>query len=396
MRFLGKIRRLEIGDWKSFYLQSPISNLYGATAVLLLFLAGCQAAPVPDSVPEAAAVAAVVPTPTLQPALAQPVIEYSEPPPAAEMPSFSLSRPEEEPVVQESGGGETAVSPPTLPPGTATPLPTATPPHLRYTSPDEHYWFWRPIREGETNWTDKVYPYGSTRGGTLRPHHGVEFYVPAGTEVLAVADGTVVFAGADDTQAVAAETNFYGNVVIIEHDARLDGQPVYTLYGHLNQPLVQEGQHVLMQQIIALSGATGVADGAHLHFEVRVGENSYSNTRNPRLWLYPFPEKGTVAGRVVNSAGELLDEVTVTLSSVDGTNIGHTTTTYANSSEINSDPLWNENFVLDDVGGGGYKVVVQIGDVRVTQEIVVQQYRTTFVELVIDPPPPTPTPTPEP
>ncbi|MBK7896892.1 MAG: M23 family metallopeptidase [Anaerolineaceae bacterium] len=266
---------------------------------------------------------------------------------------------------------------------------------MRYTSPDEHYWFWRPIREGETNWTDKVYPYGSTRGGTLRPHHGVEFYVPAGTEVLAVADGTVVFAGADDTQAVAAETNFYGNVVIIEHDARLDGQPVYTLYGHLSQPLVQEGQHVFMQQIIALSGATGVADGAHLHFEVRVGENSYSSTRNPRLWLYPFPEKGTVAGRVVNPAGELLDEVTVTLSSVDGTNIGHTTTTYA-LGNINSDPLWNENFVIDDVGGGGYKVVVQIGDVRVTQEIVVQQYRTTFVEFVIDPPPPTPTPTPEP
>lgn len=393
MRFLRKIRRLEIGDWKSFNLPSPISNLYGATAVLLLLLAGCQVAPASAPVPEAAA--ALAPTPTLQPALAQPVIEYSEPPPAAEMPSFSLSKPDEAPVVAENVGGETAVALPTLPPGTATPLPTATPPHLRYTSPDEHYWFWRPIREGETNWTDKVYPYGSTRGGTLRPHHGVEFYVPAGTEVLAVADGTVVFAGADDTQAVAAETNFYGNVVIIEHDARLDGQPVYTLYGHLSQPLVQEGQHVFMQQIIALSGATGVADGAHLHFEVRVGENSYSSTRNPRLWLYPFPEKGTVAGRVVNPAGELLDEVTVTLSSVDGTNIGHTTTTYA-LGNINSDPLWNENFVIDDVGGGGYKVVVQIGDVRVTQEIVVQQYRTTFVEFVIDPPPPTPTPTPEP
>lgn len=369
---------------------SPI--IIWGTAVLLL-LTACQSGPAEPLAPSAAMVAEEAATPTLQPALVQPIIEYSEPPPAAEMPSFSLSKPEDEIVNQEAVMVETAVATPN--PATATAIPSPTPPHLRYTSPDEHYWFWRPIREGETNWTDKVYPYGSTRGGTLRPHHGVEFYVPAGTDVLAVADGTIIYAGADDGQIVGPEPDFYGNVIVIEHDARLDGQPVYTLYGHLTEPLVQEGQHVLMQQIIARSGATGVADGAHLHFEVRVGENSYSNTRNPRLWLYPFPEKGTVVGRVVNPAGEILHEVTVTLSSVDGTNLGHTTTTYA-VGEINSDPLWNENFVIDDVGGGGYKAVVQIGDVRVTKEIVVQPYRTTFIELVIDPPPPTPTPTPEP
>ncbi len=390
MRYFWKI-----GNWRPETRKSPLSNLQILTAVFLIFtLNACQSGAVESVAPEAA-VAAAVATPTLQPALAQPVIEYSEPPPAAEMPSFSLSNAENEDdvAVQENTVLATAV-PTTIPPS-ATPIPSPTPPHLRYTSPDEHYWFWRPIREGETNWTDKVYPYGSTRGGTLRPHHGVEFYVPAGTEVLAVADGTVIFVGSDDGQIVGPEPNFYGNVIIIEHDAQLDGQPVYTLYGHLNEPLVQEGQHVLMQQVIALSGATGVADGPHLHFEVRVGENSYDNTRNPRLWLYPFPDKGTVVGRVVNPAGELLGEVTVTLSSTDGTNVGHTSTTYA-ISNVNSDPLWDENFAIDDVGGGGYKAVVQIGDVRETVEIVVQPFRTTFVELIIEPPPPTPTPTPEP
>ena len=369
---------------------------WGTAVLFLLMTIGCQTAAVETAVlTESIAVAEAPPTPTLQPALAQPVIEYSEPPPAAEMPSFSLSKPEDEAAAPTNAAAESAPAATTMP-ASATPIPSPTPPHLRYTSPDEHYWFWRPIREGETNWTDKTYPYGSTRGGTLRPHHGVEFYVPAGTDVIAVADGTVVYAGRDDELIFSQENNFYGNLVVIEHDAKLDGQPVFTLYGHLTEPLVTEGQHVLMQQLIARSGATGVADGAHLHFEVRVGENSYSNTRNPLLWLYPFPDRGTVVGRVLNPAGELLHEVTVTLSSIDGVNRAHTATTYANSSDINSDPLWNENFAIDDVGGGGYKAVVQIGDVRVTQEIVVQPYRTTFVELVIDPPPPTPTPTPEP
>lgn len=371
--------------------------LWWGTAVFILLLTACQPTVVESSAQQLAAVEQMAPTPTLQPALAQPVIEYSEPVPAAEMPSFSLARSEdalEEPIEgQENVATVTAVSSPT--PTRILPTATPTPPNLRFTSPNEHYWFWRPIHEGQTNWTDKVYPYGGTRGGTLQPHHGVEFYVAEGTQVLAVADGTVVYASSDSEQIFGPQPNFYGNLVVIEHDTRLDGQPVFTLYGHLSEPQVVTGQHVLMQQQIALSGATGVAEGPHLHFEVRVGENNYSSTRNPRLWLYPFPDRGTVVGRVITSSGEVWHELAVTLSSTDGTNLGHTTTTYANDN-LNSDPLWNETFAIDDVGAGSYKAVVQIGENRVTQEIVVQPYGTTFVELVIDAPPPTPTPEPTP
>lgn len=364
---------------------------FWAALTIVLLLGGCRPTVAQSSASQQLAAAVeLAPTPTLQPALAQPVVEYSEPPPAAEMPSFSLAQPTDEHVVTV-----TAVPSPSPTPTRILPTATPTPPNLRFTSPDEHYWFWRPIHEGQTNWTDKVYPYGSTRGGTLRPHHGVEFYVPEGTQVLAVADGTVVYAGNDSEQIFGPEPNFYGNLIVIEHDTRLDGQPVYTLYGHLSEPQVVEGQHVLMQQQIALSGATGVADGAHLHFEVRVGENSYKHTRNPRLWLYPFPDRGTVVGRVVTSSGEVWHELVVSLTASDGANLGHTTTTYA-AGDVNRDPLWNETFVFDDVGGGSYKAVVQIGEERVTQELVVQPYQTTFVEIVIDPPPPTPTPSPEP
>ena len=366
-------------------------------AILVLLLGGCRPTTAESTTSQQLAAAVeMAATPTLPPALAEPVIEYSQPPAAAEMPSFSLARPEEEIVVQENQENvvaATAVPSPT--PTRILPTATPTPPNLRFTSPDEHYWFWRPIHEGQTNWTDKVYPYGSTRGGTLRPHHGVEFYVPEGTQVLAVADGTVVYAGNDSERVFGPEPNFYGNLVVIEHDTRLDGQPVYTLYGHLSETQVTEGQHVLMQQQIALSGATGVADGAHLHFEVRVGQNNYNSTRNPRLWLYPFPDRGVVVGRVVTSSGEVWHELVVSLTSPDGTNLGRTTTTYA-AGNLNSDPLWSETFVFDDVGGGSYKAVVQIGEERVTEEIVVQPYRTTFVEIVIDPPSPTSTPEPTP
>ncbi|MCZ7673474.1 MAG: peptidoglycan DD-metalloendopeptidase family protein [Chloroflexi bacterium] len=92
-----------------------------------------------------------------------------------------------------------------------------------------------PIPEGGTVWTDKTYPYGSTRGGTLRPHHGVEFNVGKGTQILAAAGGTVVAAGEDNIIAYGPHTNFYGKLVIIELDVAYQGQPVYNLYGHLSE-----------------------------------------------------------------------------------------------------------------------------------------------------------------
>ncbi|HID51817.1 MAG TPA: M23 family metallopeptidase [Anaerolineae bacterium] len=202
------------------------------------------------------------------------------------MPSFNLVE------ASEIAPAETAVPPtptntavaPTETP-TNTPQPTFTPPALPQTSLEEHYWLKRPVAEGGIVWTNKEYPYGSTRGGELRPHHGVEFDVPYDTEILAAASGTVVVAGTDEAELYGPHTNFYGNLVVIEHDTRYNGRPVYTLYGHLNTPLVGVGQRVEAQEIIGLSGASGVADGPHVHLEVRLDKNSYDNTYNPLLWL---------------------------------------------------------------------------------------------------------------
>ena len=307
-----------------------------------------------------------------------------------EMPAFALPTatltpsatpiPTETPIPSPTHDGPTAT-----PSATPTVPPTFTPPALPFTSANEHYWLRRPIPEGGTVWTDKVYPYGSTRGDTLRPHHGVEFYVPSGAEVIAAASGTVVVAGADSETIHGPHADFYGNLVVIELDSTLDGQPVYNLYGHLSQIFVNEGQHVDAEEIIALSGATGVADGAHLHFEVRVGENSYDNTRNPLLWLYPFPEQGTVAGRVTCSSGELAHEIPITLRRVDAKSKYAATTSYANSNgRLNADPGWNENFVFDDVVAGYYEIEIKMGSKKIREELWVYPYQTSFVEIVLE------------
>ena len=167
---------------------------------------------------------------------------------------------------------------------------------------------------------------------------------------------------ADAETVYGPHTNFYGNLIIISSDSTYDGLPVYTVYGHLSQIFVNEGQHVEAEEIIALSGATGVADGPHLHFEVRVGQNSEDNTRNPLLWLYPFPDHGTIAGRVTWPSGELAHGVQLFARRVDASSKYAETTSYANETgELNGDDGWQENFAFDDVLAGYYEVEARRG-----------------------------------
>lgn len=277
-----------------------------------------------------------------------------------------------------------ATPPPEIMAATPSPEPTAgptyTPPAIPATSLAEHFWLHRPVPDGNGVWTDKAYPYGSNRGGTLRTHHGVEFNVPSGTNVLASADGTVVFAGSDDADLQGPINDFYGNIVVIRHGFSIDGQPIFTLYGHLSEILVSVGQQVSSQELIAYSGASGVADGAHLHFEVRQGDNSYGSTRNPLLWLYPFPDRGVVAGRILWAAGQSAQGYPLTLRRIDAASTYAGTTTYADES-VNPDNNWLENFAFDDVVAGYYELAIGTGEDKVTAEFWVFPYQTTFIEI---------------
>jgi murein DD-endopeptidase MepM/ murein hydrolase activator NlpD len=86
-------------------------------------------------------------------------------------------------------------------------------------------------------------------------HTGLDFRVTTGTPVSATNNGTVI---------LAQNLYFEGNCVIIDH-----GQGLLTLYLHLSEFKVKEGDAVEKGQIIGLSGGTGRATAPHLHFAVR-------------------------------------------------------------------------------------------------------------------------------
>jgi hypothetical protein len=266
---------------------------------------------------------------------------------------------------------------------TPTPQPTFTPPPPPPEVEGEHLWLDRPVPASGPTWTNKTYPYGSTLGGSLRPHHGVEFGVDTGTPVLAVAAGTVLVAGGDSQIAYGPQTNFYGNLVILEL-ATNSTVPVFALYGHLSEVTVAAGQGVETGETLGYSGESGVADGPHLHFEVRVGENSYEATRNPLLWLKPLPQTGIVAGRVTSPGGQLLYEAPITLQRVDAPSAYAATTSYA-ADGPNSDSVQEENFALDDIAPGFYEATVSAGDKRYSTELWVYAGRTNWAEIVVGP-----------
>lgn len=101
-------------------------------------------------------------------------------------------------------------------------------------------------------------PYRAAGASWSKGYHtGVDFPVPTGTSVKAVAAGQVVSAGWGGS---------FGYQVVIRHS---DGR--YTQYAHLSAISVKDGQSVVGGQRIGRSGSTGNSTGPHLHFEVRTG-----------------------------------------------------------------------------------------------------------------------------
>jgi murein DD-endopeptidase MepM/ murein hydrolase activator NlpD len=62
----------------------------------------------------------------------------------------------------------------------------------------------------------------------------------------------------------------FGGLVVIDHQ-----EGTFTLYGHLSETFVHEGQRVEKGMIIGRQGNTGISTGEHLHFEVIVDPLSY-------------------------------------------------------------------------------------------------------------------------
>jgi murein DD-endopeptidase MepM/ murein hydrolase activator NlpD len=102
-------------------------------------------------------------------------------------------------------------------------------------------------------------------GHPRMPHSAVDINLPAGTPVRAIADGRVAFAG---------EQFFGGRSVVIDH-----GGGVFSVYYHLKEFSVAEGQEIARGDRFGSVGATGRATGPHLHFGVRVPGGRVDPTR---------------------------------------------------------------------------------------------------------------------
>lgn len=101
-------------------------------------------------------------------------------------------------------------------------------------------------------------PFGMRWHPTLhvyKLHTGMDFGVPSGTPVHAMADGEVI---------IAKYSSGYGNYIVINH-----GSGISTLYAHNSRLLVSVGDKVKGGQVISKSGNTGYSTGPHCHFEVR-------------------------------------------------------------------------------------------------------------------------------
>ena len=102
--------------------------------------------------------------------------------------------------------------------------------------------------------------FGDTRisaySGGPRPHRGLDISAPAGTPIVAPADGVISLVGTGSD---------LGRLIIIDH-----GHGFSTRYGHLKKSLVQTGEKVRKGQTIGTVGSSGTSTGPHLHYEVRV------------------------------------------------------------------------------------------------------------------------------
>lgn len=333
---------------------------------ILILLSGCGlfASPEPDTGPDLALPGspdlqpAAVPLSTSTPTPVCPNLDclvVTPQPPLDEPLRLELPPPGDEPV--------SAWRPPLYP------VPWAL-------NPYDHFYFVRPIAADEVNWPLARYRYGGVFFADVT-HTGVDIPAKPGTPVLAAGPGTIIWAGwglfSGDPRN---ERDPYGLAVVIRHDFGHEGQTLFTAYAHMRQVDVALGQWVDAGQYLGEVGDTGYTTGPHLHFEVRIGDNTYFQTRNPELWIVPPQGWGVLAGRVMDSNRILMRSRTVAIESI-STGRRWSVITYGPDS-IRPDPYYNENMVISDLPAGRYLVTIVFDGRNYRQEVEIRPGQVTY------------------
>lgn len=101
-----------------------------------------------------------------------------------------------------------------------------------------------------------IRPFGPAADGSF--NDGIRIAVPEGTEVRAVKDGVVAYAG--------DELKGYGNLILVRHEGNW-----VSAYAHNSSLMVERGAKISRGQVIAKAGRSGDVDQPQLHFELRKG-----------------------------------------------------------------------------------------------------------------------------
>ncbi|HET9697410.1 MAG TPA: peptidoglycan DD-metalloendopeptidase family protein [Terriglobales bacterium] len=155
---------------------------------------------------------------------------------------------------------------------------------LRLKSADHFLWsqvFLRqPGAKNEATFADhRVYIYQGKKIDE-QTHLGYDLAVTQHVGVQASNDGVVVY---------AAPLGIYGNCIVVDH-----GYGLQTIYGHLSQIQVKDGDQVKRGQVMGLSGMTGMAGGDHIHFTMQLDGVQI----DPKSWWDPHWIKDHIAKRV--------------------------------------------------------------------------------------------------
>lgn len=129
---------------------------------------------------------------------------------------------------------------------------------------------------GKTSSSGRLYASGT--------HNGVDFRASIGTPIRASLSGTVLGTGNTDGGGCYS----YGKWILLKH-----GNGLSTLYAHLSQISVREGESVTTGEVIGFSGFTGYATGPHLHFSVFASNGV--QIKNLGSWYKENGQKATTA-----------------------------------------------------------------------------------------------------
>lgn len=110
------------------------------------------------------------------------------------------------------------------------------------------------------NYGERIHPVT----GEAIKHSGVDLKGEKGDTVTVIADGEIVEIDFDVT---------YGNYIKVKHE--INGEVFYSKYGHLSKIDVEIGYFVNSGDKIGEVGATGMATGPHLHFELQNADGEY-------------------------------------------------------------------------------------------------------------------------